>query len=279
MRAVLIKMGREWRRTCILEERRPVPRADEVLVEIKAFGLNRMDTMQQNGYLPPPAGASPILGVEFAGHIAAMRSDVTQWKVSDEVMGLAAFQALVICGELRPNDNVLVHAGASVQYLCRRTVTATASTQAKLNWFSLSNGATNTANYKSDDFTQVVKQATGNKGDVVIDFVKTSSLAVDGRMTIFTVPSVNLAPLLFKRLRIQGSTLRSRSPAYQTDLIVRFGKEALHHIVGERSPPADFIHILDHNDIQDARREMEAGTVRSQYFPPKTIGKIVAGVN
>lgn len=52
-------------------------------------------------------------------------------------------------------------------------MTATASTEDKLAWLrSLPNGATNTANYKTQDFSQVVKQVTQNKGaDVVIDFV------------------------------------------------------------------------------------------------------------
>ncbi|OJA12286.1 hypothetical protein AZE42_12810 [Rhizopogon vesiculosus] len=36
------------------------------------------------------------------------------------------------------------------------------------------------------------------------------------------VPSVNLGPILYKRLRIQGSTLRSRSVEYQTELIARY---------------------------------------------------------
>jgi NADPH:quinone reductase-like Zn-dependent oxidoreductase len=48
-----------------------------------------MDIIQRNGNYPPPAGSSTILGVEFAGHIAAVGSDVSQWKINDEVMGLA----------------------------------------------------------------------------------------------------------------------------------------------------------------------------------------------
>jgi threonine dehydrogenase-like Zn-dependent dehydrogenase len=57
--------------------------------QIKAFGLNRMDISQREGHYPPPAGCSTILGVEFSGHIAAVGSDVSQWKIDDEVMGLA----------------------------------------------------------------------------------------------------------------------------------------------------------------------------------------------
>ena len=55
---------------------------------MKAFGLNRMDISQREGRYPPPAGASPILGVEFSGTIGELGKGVTQWKVNDEVLGL-----------------------------------------------------------------------------------------------------------------------------------------------------------------------------------------------
>jgi hypothetical protein len=44
-----------------------------------------------------------------------------------------------------------------------------------------------------------------------------------------------LIPILFKRLNIKGSTLRSRSPAYQGDLLGRFEREALGALGGEDS--------------------------------------------
>jgi NADPH:quinone reductase-like Zn-dependent oxidoreductase len=83
-------------------------------------------------------------------------------------------------------------------YHISRTVTATTSSQEKINWLlGLPNGATHAANYKTEDFSAVVKQITGGKGvDVVIDFVGQShfnknldSLAVDGRMTILALLS------------------------------------------------------------------------------------------
>lgn len=37
-----------------------------------------------------PKGASTILGVEFSGHVAELGSEVSQWKINDEVFGLAA---------------------------------------------------------------------------------------------------------------------------------------------------------------------------------------------
>ncbi len=130
-------------------------------------------------------------------------------------------------------------------------VIATTSAQEKIDWLnSINNGPTKVANYKTQNFTSVVKEATNNKGvDIIVDFVgqthwnqNLDSLAIDGTMvclavlsgeTTFhvrcgsrtqrptgtTVPSANIAPILSKRLRIQGSTLRSRSQEYQADLI------------------------------------------------------------
>lgn len=59
------------------------------------------------------------------------------------------------------------------------------------------NGATHAANYKTEDFSAVVKEVTNNKGvDVVIDFVGQShwkknieSLAVDGKMAMLALMS------------------------------------------------------------------------------------------
>lgn len=68
----------------------PIPLAgpDEVVVAVKAFGINRADLLQRKGQYPPPAGASEILGLECSGVIHAIGSAVTQWNVGDEVCGL-----------------------------------------------------------------------------------------------------------------------------------------------------------------------------------------------
>jgi NADPH:quinone reductase-like Zn-dependent oxidoreductase len=88
--------------------------------------------------------------------------------------------------------------GALEKLFLRRTVTATASTQEKLDWLlSIPMGATHTVNYKTQDFSEEVKKVTSNKGvDVIIDFVGQShwrknidSLGVDGRMIILSALS------------------------------------------------------------------------------------------
>jgi len=69
----------------------PEPRAGEVLVEVVAAGINRADVMQRKGFYPPPPGASPYLGLECSGRIAALGDDVATagaWSVGDEVCAL-----------------------------------------------------------------------------------------------------------------------------------------------------------------------------------------------
>ncbi|KAI0694851.1 quinone oxidoreductase [Earliella scabrosa] len=198
---------------------------------------------------------------------------------------LTAFQALVVLAEIAKGDDVLVHAGASgvgiaaiqlARFYGAHTVTATASTREKLDLLlGLSSGATHTVNYKTQDFAEEVKKITNGKGvDVIIDFVGQShwsknidALAYDGRMTMLAmlsgaeVSNFNLMPILYKRLRIQGSTLRARSEDYQAELIARFQREALEHITGcsGEGRIRTYIHKVYHwTEIQEAHREMEA---------------------
>ena len=72
----------------------PTPENTQVLVRIRAAGLNRADLLQVRGAYPPPAGYSPnIPGLEFAGEIAAIGSGVQTWKIGDRVFGITAGEA------------------------------------------------------------------------------------------------------------------------------------------------------------------------------------------
>ena len=66
----------------------PRPAAQQVLIAVQAAGVNRADVMQRHGYYPPPAGASPILGLEVAGIIVELGAQVTAFKVGDRVCAL-----------------------------------------------------------------------------------------------------------------------------------------------------------------------------------------------
>lgn len=74
-------------------EERLIPEigADEVLIQVKAAGVNRPDIMQRMGNYPAPAGApQDILGLEVAGIVKACGDAVTQWKPGDNVCALVA---------------------------------------------------------------------------------------------------------------------------------------------------------------------------------------------
>ncbi|KAI0770603.1 quinone oxidoreductase [Fomes fomentarius] len=325
MKAILIKDDKGPVDNLYLGETdKPFPGPGKVLVKVKAFGLNRMDISQREGKYPPPPGYSTILGVEFSGRVVQVGEGVSEWREGDEVLGLTgggayaeyvvaphrnliskpahlnwaeaagipevfltAFQALVLLGEVKKGDDVLVHAGASgvgiaaiqlARFYGANTVTATASTREKLECLlGFPQGPTHAVNYKTQDFAEEVKKTTDGKGvNVIIDFVGQShwnknidALAYDGRMTMLAllsgaeVANVNLAPILYKRLRIQGSTLRSRTVDYQAELVARFKREAFDHITGSsgEGPIRTYIHkIYPWTEIKEAHREMEANS-------------------
>jgi len=68
----------------------PTPGQDEVGIAVAAAGVNRADLMQRQGHYPPPPGASPVLGLEVAGHVAALGPGVTGWAVGDPCVALLA---------------------------------------------------------------------------------------------------------------------------------------------------------------------------------------------
>ncbi|KAG1723075.1 quinone oxidoreductase putative [Suillus paluster] len=222
---------------------------------------------------------------------------------------ITAYQTLVKYGEVKKGDHVLVHAGASgvgiaaiqtaresgscvlAEYVShgahRATITATASTTEKLDWLrSIPNGATHTVNYRTEDFAAEVGKTTNGRGiDIVIDVVGQShwakniqSLAIDGRMIMLAAlsggnlsPQSTLARYFTKRLRIQGSTLRSRSLQYQIYGDLGF-RNFIDKVTGANGggPIRTYIHkVYPWTEIQSAHREMADN---------KNIGKIVVEI-
>jgi len=66
----------------------PVPEPGEVLVKVSFAGVNRPDVAQRLGNYPPPAGASPIPGLEIAGEIVAVGKAVEGPTVGQKVCAL-----------------------------------------------------------------------------------------------------------------------------------------------------------------------------------------------
>lgn len=66
----------------------PQPASDEVLIRVHAAGVNRPDILQRQGLYPPPADASPVLGLEVAGEIIALGEKVSGINLGDKVCAL-----------------------------------------------------------------------------------------------------------------------------------------------------------------------------------------------
>nr|WP_299762362.1 medium chain dehydrogenase/reductase family protein [uncultured Pontibacter sp.] len=77
------------------KENLPIPKPDEVCVQVKAIGLNFADIFAMQGlYSATPEGAF-IPGLEFSGVVMAVGEDVQDWKVGDKVMGATKFGGYV----------------------------------------------------------------------------------------------------------------------------------------------------------------------------------------
>jgi len=66
----------------------PRPAPGQILIRVKAAGVNRPDIFQRMGFYPPPPGAPDTLGLEVAGEVALLGEGVTRWRVGDRVTAL-----------------------------------------------------------------------------------------------------------------------------------------------------------------------------------------------
>lgn len=103
----------------------PDPGPGELVIDVAAAGVNRADLMQREGNYPPPPGASPILGLECAGTVAARGPEVTGWSVGDRVCALLsggayAERVAVPAGQVMavPDGLDLVEAGGLMETVC-----------------------------------------------------------------------------------------------------------------------------------------------------------------
>src|SRR3569833_1039883 len=136
-------------------------------------------------------------------------------------------------GGCKTGDNVLIHGGTSgigttaIQLAAAfgARVFATAGTHAKAR-FCESLGAVRGIDYRTEDFVEIVKNATDGKGaDLILDMVagtyvqrNVEAAAVDGRIVVIAVlggarAEIMMNKIMIKRLTLTGSTLRPRSIA------------------------------------------------------------------
>jgi NADPH2:quinone reductase len=304
----------------------PVPGQGELLVKVKAAGVNRPDVAQRSGAYPPPPGASDLPGLEIAGEVVAVGPGVTRHKVGDKVMSLVAGggyaqyciaqdgQAMTVPsslsmeqagalpetlmtvwhnvferGGLKPGETLLIHGGSSgigtmaiqLAKAFGSKVIVTVGGQDKADACTRL-GADVAINYKTQEFVEETRKATGGAGaDVILDMVggdytdrNYDAAATGGRIVQIAFLSgtpkatVNFSKLMVKRLTHTGSTLRPRTNADKAAMVAAIEANVMPLLrEGRVKPLMDSSFPLE--KAADAHRRMET----SQH-----IGKIVLAV-
>ncbi|NHC04418.1 NAD(P)H-quinone oxidoreductase [Acinetobacter sp. 187] len=302
----------------------PEPAANEVLVKVHAFGINRPDILQRQGLYPMPKGVTPVPGLEVAGEVVAIGSEVTDFKVGDQVCGLtngggyaeycvvpetqtleipqgvSFVQAAAIpetfytvwanvfqMGQAKAGETVLIHGGSSgigttAIKLCNALGVKTFATVGSDEKVQAISDITTAINYKTQDFEQVINEATDNAGvDVILDIVGAPYLAQnlnllrrDGRLVYIAflggakAKEVKLGQIMMKRLTITGSTMRARNTAEKAEIT----QSLKQHVVPlwEKGECLPMIYkTFKFDQIQDAHAAMDTG---------EHVGKIVVEV-
>ncbi|KAJ5106262.1 hypothetical protein N7456_002937 [Penicillium angulare] len=155
---------------------------------------------------------------------------------------ITASQALFLIGDFQPSQSVLFHAGASSVSISgiqlakasgASAIYATAGSQEKIDFLEKELGVTKAFNYRTQDWASEITKATNGTGvNLTVDFIGATYFqgnldvaAKDGKVVLLGLmgggklpDGVNIAPLLMKRIRVEGSTLRSRDEDYQAKL-------------------------------------------------------------
>ena len=189
---------------------------------------------------------------------------------------LTAFQALHWLAEIEEGERLLIHAGASgvgtaaIQLAreigCQIWITASAAKHA----LCMELGAHHAIDYQSQDFEEEITGMAPQGMNVIMDFIgapnfhkNLQSLSLDGRLVMqgfLGGPKesyLDLTQVLRKRLKIMGSTLRSRSLEYRTKLIADFNQHYWQKFRdGNLKPVID--REFDWSEVAAAHKYMEA---------------------
>jgi NADPH:quinone reductase-like Zn-dependent oxidoreductase len=146
---------------------------------------------------------------------------------------------MYLVGEFTSGKTILWHAGASSVSIAgiqlskvggANQIFVTAGSQEKIDFCVKELGATAGFNYKTQNWSEEILKATGGKGvDLIVDFVGQNYFqgnldvaARDGHIVNLGAMSgtklaagVDIGAILRKRIRLEGSSLRSRDPEYQ----------------------------------------------------------------
>lgn len=203
---------------------------------------------------------------------------------------ITASQALYMVGDFKPGMKVLWHAGASSVSIAgiqlakadgAKAVYVTVSSQEKID-FCKSIGATEGFTYKDGDWSKKFLEYESGGADLIIDFVgapyfsqNLDAAARDAHIVSLgflggaKLPEgIDISRLLVKRLRYEGSSLRSRDEEYQGKLRNMLVEHALPRFVDGRFKI--FVEkVFKMEEVQEAHKLLESN---------KTKGKIICTV-
>ncbi|KAF7882698.1 uncharacterized protein EAF02_006061 [Botrytis sinoallii] len=177
-------------------------------------------------------------------HMLLKKPDHLSWEEAAGIpeTWITATQAMYLVGEFSQGKSILWHAGASSVSIAgiqlaknsgASAIYVTAGSQEKIDFCVNTLGATAGFNYKTQDWAKEITAATDGKGvDIIVDFVGANYFqgdldvaAKDARVVLLGVMSgtklpsgVDMGAFIFKRVRFEGSTLRSRDVDYQGKL-------------------------------------------------------------
>ncbi|KAH0843867.1 Quinone oxidoreductase [Fonsecaea pedrosoi] len=205
---------------------------------------------------------------------------------------ITATQALYLVGEFKPGMSVLWHAGASSVSIAgiqlskadnASAVYVTASSREKIE-FCKSLGATEGFSYKEGDWAQALLKQTDGKGvDLIVDFIgagyfdqNLDAAARDGHIVnlgnlggnVVEKP-IDVSRFLRKRLRYEGSSLRSRDEAYQGRLRDMLVEHALPRFIDGRFKVI-VEKVFKMSDIQEGHKMLQSN---------QTMGKLICTVD
>lgn len=251
MRAVVVNSGQIQ----IDERPRPSPSQGEVLVRVRAAGLNRADLLQRSGLYPPPPGIAPdIPGLEFSGVVEELGQGVEHPAIGTSVMGIVAGGAQAEFVVVHATHCAAIPSGLDV-------VTGTARTESKLERaraLGLQHGVVATDGIEMQAFADLI--TSGGAPDVVIDLVGGAYVTADviaaaplGRIVVVGTlaggsAKIPLLAMMGKRLRMLGTMLRTRSIEEKASVTSRFMNEVGPFLTDRSISPA----IENVFDFQDA---------------------------
>ena len=263
----------------LAEVETPQPRAGEVLIRVRAAGVNRPDVSQRAGAYPPPPDASPLPGLEIAGEIVALGEGVTAWSIGDEICALTpgggyAQYCRVPAGHcLRlPQGYDMIRAAALPETFF--TVYYNIFNEKCQTCLEL--GADLAINYKEGDWAEQAaawtKDMTGGPGlDVILDMVGgpyinpgLKLLRRDGRYNFIAFlkgpkAEVDFSKILMNRLTVLGATLRPQTIAEKTTIAENLARDVWPLLDSGKVAPV--IHkTFPLKDAAEAHRLMETSS-------------------